>query len=105
MKSIASREKASENVRRGDPLSAPLGASGLFPLDVISMLQVAEEGNNLEPVLIQIADTNEVRTGRQIDLAVRVVEPRLLMFMAVVVLVIAVALLLPILTMSAEMSV
>ena len=94
-------EKAAESVRKGDPLSTPLGASGLFPLDVISMLQVAEEGNNLEPVLIQIADSNEARTARQIDLAVRVVEPLLLMFMAVVVLVIAMALLLPILTMSA----
>ena len=93
-------EKAAENVRKGDPLSAPLAASGLFPLDVINMIQVAEEGNNLEPVLIQIADTNEARTGRQIDLAVRIVEPMLLLCMAVIVMVIAMALLLPILTMS-----
>ena len=97
-------EKAAESVRKGDPLSTPLAACGLFPLDVINMLQVAEEGNNLEPVLIQIAETNEARTARQIDLAVRIVEPMLLLCMAVVVMTIAMALLLPILTMSSGFS-
>jgi general secretion pathway protein F/type IV pilus assembly protein PilC len=62
---------------------------------------VAEESNNLETVLVQIADTNEARTARSIDLAVRVLEPILLAMMAGVVLCIAVALLLPILTMGA----
>lgn len=97
-------EKAAESVRKGDPLSTPLAACGLFPLDVINMIQVAEEGNNLEPVLIQIAETNEARTGRQIDLAVRIVEPMLLLCMAVIVMSIAMALLLPILTMSSGFS-
>ena len=63
------------------------------------MIAVAEEGNNLETVLVQIADTNEARTGRSIDLGVRVLEPVLLVMMASVVFCIAVALLLPILTM------
>ena len=65
------------------------------------MIAVAEESNNLETVLIQIADTNEARTARAIDLGVRVLEPVLLVFMAGVVFCIAVALLLPILTMGA----
>jgi general secretion pathway protein F/type IV pilus assembly protein PilC len=65
------------------------------------MVAVAEESNNLETVLVQIADTNEARTARTIDLAVRVLEPVLLAMMAGVVFCIAVALLLPILTMGA----
>ena len=64
------------------------------------MIAVAEESNTLEKVLIQIADTNEARTARQIDLAVRLLEPMLLVAMAAIVLCIALALLLPILTMS-----
>jgi general secretion pathway protein F/type IV pilus assembly protein PilC len=63
------------------------------------MIAVAEESNNLEQVLVQIADTNEARTARQIDLAVRVLEPLLLLAMAVIVGCIMVGLLLPILTM------
>jgi len=92
-------ERSEENVRKGDTLARPLGESGLFPPDIIDMIAVAEEGNNLEKVLVQIADTNEVRTARQIDLGVRIIEPVLLVVMAGMVLVIAIALLLPILTM------
>jgi general secretion pathway protein F/type IV pilus assembly protein PilC len=93
-------ERATENVSRGETLSEPLGASGLFPPDIIDMLAIAEESNNLEQVLIQIADTNEIRTARSIDIAVRIMEPLLLMAMAGMVLMIALALLVPILTIS-----
>ena len=93
--------KAAENVQRGEPLASPLGQSGLFPADIIDMIAVAEESNNLENVLVQIADSNEARTARQIDLAVRLLEPVMLLVMALVVLMIAMALLVPILRMSA----
>ncbi|NOX58835.1 MAG: type II secretion system F family protein [Planctomycetes bacterium] len=92
--------EAAESVQRGESLSTPLGKSGLFPPDVIDMMSVAEESNNLDNVLVQIADTNEARTARTIDVAVRLLEPLLLLVMAVMVLCIALALLLPILTMS-----
>ncbi len=93
--------KAADNVQRGEPLAQPLGSSGLFPADIIDMIAVAEESNNLEKVLVQIADSNEARTARQIDLAVRLLEPLMLLVMAVVVFAIAMALLVPILRMSA----
>ncbi|MCH7813695.1 MAG: type II secretion system F family protein [Planctomycetes bacterium] len=95
-------ENAAESVRKGETLADPLGKSGLFPPDILDMIAVAEESNNLENVLIQIADTNEARTARQIDLGVRLLEPVLLMVMAGMVLCIALALLLPILTMSSN---
>jgi type II secretory pathway component PulF len=93
-------EKAADSVQKGESLAAPLGASGLFPAEIIDMIAVAEESNNLENVLVQIADSNEARTARQIDLGVRMLEPVMLMLMAGVVLMIAVALLVPILRMS-----
>ncbi len=94
-------EKAGESVRRGETLSTPLGESGLVPGDILSMIAVAEESNNLENVLVQIAETQETRTSRSIETAVRLVEPLLLVGMAVVVGSIAFALLLPILKMGA----
>jgi general secretion pathway protein F/type IV pilus assembly protein PilC len=93
--------QAGDSVKKGASLSQPLGESGLFPADIVDMISVAEESNNLEVVLVQIADTNEVRTARQVDLAVRVLEPLLLVWMAGNVLVILVALLLPMLSMGA----
>jgi general secretion pathway protein F/type IV pilus assembly protein PilC len=94
-------EDATESVRKGATLAGPLGKSDLFPLDIIDMIAVAEESNNLENVLVTIADSYEARTARSIDLMVRLLEPMLLVGMAGIVAVIAVALLLPILTMSA----
>ncbi len=93
-------DDATESVRKGAALAAPLGRSGLFPLDIVDMIAVGEESNNLENVLVTIADSYETRTAREIDLMVRFIEPLLLVVMAGVVAVIAVALLLPILSMS-----
>ncbi len=93
-------DDATDNVRKGASLASPLGKSTLFPLDIVDMIAVGEESNNLEHVLVTIADSYEARTARNIDLMVRLLEPLLLVGMAAVVAVIAVALLLPILTMS-----
>ena len=93
-------EDATESVRKGSSLAVPLGKSGLFPLDILDMIAVGEESNNLENVLVTIADSYETRTGRTVDLMLRFLEPLLLIGMAAIVAVIAIALLLPILTMS-----
>lgn len=92
-------EEAADSVKKGAALSQPLEKSGLFPPAILDMIAVAEESNNLESVLVQIADTNEARTARTIDLAVRVLEPLLLLAMAGAVGSIMIGLLLPILTM------
>jgi len=56
-------DKAAESVRQGETLAGPLGESGMFPLDIIDMIAVSEEANTLDTVLVNIADTNEVRGG------------------------------------------
>jgi general secretion pathway protein F/type IV pilus assembly protein PilC len=64
------------------------------------MISVGEEANNLEQVLVDIADNLERRTGRELDLSVRLLEPLMLVVMAGVVLFVVMALLLPILQSS-----
>ncbi|MFQ5412123.1 MAG: type II secretion system F family protein, partial [Phycisphaerae bacterium] len=86
-------EGATESVRKGASLSAPLGKSELFPFDIVDMIAVGEESNNLDKVLVTIADSYEARTSRRIELAVRLLEPLLLVGMAGVVAIIAIALL------------
>lgn len=95
-------EKAAESVSAGESLAVPLGHARIFPPALLDMISVAEESNSLEKVLIQIADTQEARTARQIDLFVRLLEPLMLMLLGVMVLMIAIALLLPILRMSTQ---
>lgn len=64
------------------------------------MISVGEEANNLENVLIDIADNLERRTNRELDLSVRMLEPLMLLIMALVVLYVVIALLLPIMQSS-----
>ena len=91
---------ATENISAGESLAEPLGASGKFPPTVVEMIAVAEQANTLETVLLGIADSLERHTWRRLDLAVRLIEPLLLMVLASAVLVVVVALLLPLMRMS-----
>jgi len=92
--------EATENISAGQTLAEPLAASGKFPPTVIEMLAVAEQSNNLEKVLLDVADNLERNTWRRLDLAVRLIEPILLAGLASVVLVVVIALLVPVLKMS-----
>ncbi|MEK6236700.1 MAG: type II secretion system F family protein, partial [Planctomycetales bacterium] len=93
-------QQAAENVSSGESLAAPLTACGHFPKTVTEMIAVAEESNNLEKVLVTVADGLDRRTWRQLELAVRLLEPILLLLLAIVVLLIVLALMLPIVKMS-----
>lgn len=93
-------EKAAENVKGGDKLAGPLGACKFFPRDVIEIVAVGEESNNLEKVLLDIAEGLEKRTSRQLELFVRLLEPVMLLVMAVATLIIVAGLLLPVFKMS-----
>ncbi len=97
-------DKAVESVQKGGTISQNFSQCALFPLDLVDMIAVAEESNSLDAVLVQIADTNETRTARMIDMGVRLVEPMLLVIIAGIVAMIAIALLVPILGMSAHLS-
>jgi general secretion pathway protein F/type IV pilus assembly protein PilC len=93
-------EKSAENIRAGDSLAVPLAASKHFPRDVVEMIAVGEESNNLEKVLVDISDSLEKRTSRQLDLFVRLLEPMMLLVMAAVTLLVVAGLLLPVFKMS-----
>lgn len=95
----AIRESA-ENVSSGESLSAPLASCGLLPSNVMAMIAVAEESNNLEVVLHNVADGIDRKISRQLDTMVRLIEPALLMVMGSAVLFVIVALLLPVFEMS-----
>jgi len=91
---------ASENIRSGESLAKPLRDSGHFPISVVEMIGVAEESNSLDSVLPDIADSLEKRTFRRLDLFVRLLEPIMLLVMAVLVLAVVMALLVPVLKSS-----
>ena len=81
-------------------MAGPLAASGEFPEEVIEMISVGEESNNLEQVLIDIANNMERLTDRRMEMFVRMLEPVMLTLLAGVILFVVAALLLPILQSS-----
>jgi general secretion pathway protein F/type IV pilus assembly protein PilC len=95
---------AAENISAGKSLARPLGASGHFPREVVEMIAVGEEANNLEQVLLNVADNMELRTYRDLDLFVKLLEPVMLLVMGVVILFIMIALLLPVMNSAGALS-
>ncbi|NNJ25720.1 type II secretion system F family protein [Alienimonas chondri] len=96
----AAIETAAESITAGRSIAGPLASSGQFPEEVTEMIAVGEEANNLEQVLIDIADATERHTARQLDLFVRLLEPIMLTVMAGAILFLCIALMLPILKSS-----
>jgi general secretion pathway protein F/type IV pilus assembly protein PilC len=92
--------KDSTGNKVGNTLAEPFGNCKYFPRDVVEMVAVGEESNNLEKVLINIADALEKRTTRQLELFVRLLEPVMLLVMALLTLVVVAGLLLPVFKMS-----
>jgi general secretion pathway protein F/type IV pilus assembly protein PilC len=94
---------SAENISTGNTLSRPLANCGLIPKAVMAMISVAEESNNLDNVLVNIADGIDRKAARQLDIMVRLVEPAMLLVMGTVILFVLTALLLPIFDMSAAL--
>jgi general secretion pathway protein F/type IV pilus assembly protein PilC len=95
----AAIERSAENVTAGQKLADPLRKSGYFPVDVVEMITIAEEANSLETVLVDIAESLEKRTSRNLDLMVKLLEPIMLLVMALMTLLIVLGLLLPVFKM------
>ena len=92
-------EKSAESITGGQKLADPLRRNKNFPTDVVEMIAIAEESNTLEKVLVKVADSLERRTARNLDLLVKLLEPLMLLIMAVTVLLVVMGLLLPVFKM------
>jgi general secretion pathway protein F len=92
--------EASDFIAAGKSLAEPLRASGEFPEETVEIIAVAEEANNLEKVLVDIAESMERRTYRYLELFVRLLEPAMLLVMAMLILFVMLGLLLPVLQSS-----
>ncbi|MDA0282822.1 MAG: type II secretion system F family protein [Planctomycetota bacterium] len=91
---------ASDFIAAGKSLAEPLRSSGEFPEETVEIIAVAEEANNLEKVLVDIAESMERRTYRYLELFVRLLEPVMLLIMATLILFVMLGLLLPVLQSS-----
>ncbi len=82
-------------VRQGQPMARVLGDSGIFPPDVVETIAVGESANNLDDVLLNVAERLEKRTDQQLGVLVRLIEPIMLVLIAGIIGVVAIALVVP----------
>jgi general secretion pathway protein F/type IV pilus assembly protein PilC len=92
--------EAAEHVTAGNKLAVPLATCKFLPRDIVEMISVGEESNQLEKVLLDTANALDKRTSRQLELMIRLLEPLMLLVMAVVILLVVLGLLLPVFKMS-----
>ena len=87
--------KVHDSVKEGENIVQPLEASGVFPPMVISMIDVGETTGALPDMLMKIADNYDDEVDNAITAMISLLEPVMIVFLALVVGSIVIALFLP----------
>mgnify|MGYP001243628239 CR=1 FL=1 len=93
---IDAMTKMHDAVRDGEPLANPMGQEKVFPTMVTSMVEIGEETGELPAMLNRIADNYDEDIDNAVAALTSIIEPIMIVFLAVVVGFIVIALFLPI---------
>ncbi len=96
-------EKVHESVKEGETIVTPLQASGVFPNMVISMVDVGEETGQLPEMLLKVADVYDDEVDNSVTALTSILEPIMIVFLALVVGSVVFALFLPLIKMISTM--
>ncbi len=88
-------QKVHDAVKEGDGIAVPLGATKIFPAMVISMVEVGEETGKLPEMLDKIANTYDEEVDNAVGALTSMIEPLMIVGLAVIVGTIVIALFLP----------
>lgn len=86
---------ARDSLRQGQPLSEPLKGSWVFPPLVTRMISIGEETGALETMLDKIADFYEAEVDNQVDKIKALIEPIMIVILAVLIGTIVLAIMIP----------
>ncbi|WP_203246783.1 type II secretion system F family protein [Sporosarcina beigongshangi] len=87
--------EARSSLEQGSTLSGPLEKSWLFPPLVTQMIAIGEQTGSLDYMLLKIADFYEDDVDRTVDTLKSLIEPLMIVILAVVVGTIVLAIMLP----------
>jgi type IV pilus assembly protein PilC len=96
--------KVHESVKEGETITAPLEASAVFPPMVVSMVDVGEQTGALPEMLLKIADNYDEEVDNAVSAMTSLLEPIMIVFLAVIVGSIVIAMFLPLIKMITVMS-
>ena len=84
-----------ENVKQGDTLAPTLRASRVFPSIIAGMVDVGEQTGALPEMLLKVADTCDDEVDNAVSAMTSLLEPIMIVFLAIIVGSIVIALFLP----------
>lgn len=93
-----------DSVKEGDTMALPMEASGVFPSMVVSMVDVGEETGALPEMLVKIADTYEDEVDTAVEALTSVIEPIMIIVLAVIIGTIVIAMFVPLISIIGEMA-
>ena len=91
--------EAKEEVIKGVPLSEPIEKSGLFPPMVTHMTKIGEETGEIEEMLTRLSSYYDEEVEMATQTVMAALEPLIIIFMAVVVVFLIVAVMSPMMAM------
>ena len=91
-------------VKEGENMTPPIEATKIFPPMVVSMVQVGEETGALPEMLMKIADSYEEEVDNTVAGLTSILEPLLIVFLAVIVGTIVIALFMPLFSIIGKLS-
>ena len=91
-------QKVHDSVKEGESIVSPLEKSGVFPPMVISMIDVGEETGQLPEMLLKVADVYDDEVDNTVAGLTSLLEPIMIVFLAVIVGTIVIALFLPLIS-------
>jgi type IV pilus assembly protein PilC len=95
-------DEVHQQVREGDPIAPALKASGVFPAMVAGMVDVGEQTGALPEMLLKVADTYDDEVDNAVNAMTSLLEPIMLVFLAVVVGSIVIAMFLPLVSFNPD---
>ena len=90
--------KVHDSVKEGESIVQPLEASRAFPPMVVSMIDVGEETGKLPEMLLKIADVYDDEVDNAVAALTSMLEPIMIVFLAVIVGTIVLALFTPLIS-------
>ena len=96
-------QRVHDSVKEGDTMAMPLEASGVFPGMVVSMVDVGEETGALPEMMIRIADNYDDEVDTAVEGLTSVIEPIMIVFLAIIIGTIVIAMFVPLISIIGEL--
>jgi type IV pilus assembly protein PilC len=93
-----------DSVKEGDSMAMPMEAARIFPPMVVSMVDVGEETGALPEMLIRVADNYDDEVDNAVEGLTSVIEPIMIVFLALIIGTIVIAMFVPLISIISNMA-